>query len=133
MLSNSIVEDTVDLTRVKENASPPPINHKLEQSTQTDENAVRKEPPSADYTSTNFFDNIIVKQEPISSQIKEESSNEGFDRDFSDDDDVSLISLKKQKKEKVCNGVEKRSKKKKGKLKDWLIHVLPKDTGIKVR
>ncbi|KOB77674.1 Grauzone [Operophtera brumata] len=132
-------EDIVDLTRVKENASPVPSHCTLDKSTQTewntqdypnDNTAIQ---PSA---SSNVFNNIQIKVEPRTvSPVKEESTDTADFGGFSDNsDDMSLITLKKKKRsKKEVNGVKKKAQKKK-KLKDWesIVNGLPDGTHLSV-
>lgn len=138
LVSNGIEsEDIVDLTRIKENASPIPIS-KLEQSTQTEWaplNTPISNPPCVT-SGSSLPNNLQIKEEPRTlSPVKEESDNErnDFGTDiFSDDDNMTLLTIKKKKKsKKEVNGVKKRGPKKK-KLNEWdsIINGLPDSTSI---
>lgn len=136
--SSTVSEDIVDLTRIKENASPVPGTHKLEQGTQTE----WKEPDCPNVNNvqqtvcSDEFNKIQIKEEPKSlSPLKEESEDTvDFGVDFSDDsDDMSLITFKKKKKnKKELNGINKKSQKKK-KLKEWtIVNGIPEGTSLTI-
>ncbi|KAG6446670.1 hypothetical protein O3G_MSEX004537 [Manduca sexta] len=116
---------SVDLTLIKDNASPLPSIAPCEQSTQTDSDRV--------------LSTMDIKQEPAPSPtlIKQEENIYESDRSLGNcsdnSDDMSLITLKKRKNtKKEVNGIDKKTKKKKPKLKDWemLMKALPEGTAI---
>lgn len=127
MPSGACVEGLVDLTLVKDSASPPPVHAvHCERSTQTD------------FQDASYDCNVSVqvKEEPKSfSPIKKEEDyyhmeSDHFDNGSSGSDDISLISLKKKKGKKSINGsvTEKKSRKRKANnMKEWgeLINCLP--------
>lgn len=129
-MSDAYVDESVDLTLVKESASPPPINTvQCERSTQTESLQTDTDVP--------YDCNISVKVEPKSvSSVKQEEDidfciySDHFSEKSSDSEDMSLINLKKKKNNKSSvNGdvTENRGKKKKDNIKSWesLISSLP--------
>lgn len=123
--SDSTNNTSVNLTLIKDNASPLPSTAPCEQSTQTDTNKL--------------LSKMDIKQEPTPSPtlIKQEVNSYESDHSLGNcsdnSDDMSLISLKKRKNsKKEVNGIDKKTKKKKPKLKDWemLMKALPEGTAI---